>query len=57
MTKQFFNKVFILGSVDTRNYRYIVKACGDHAGIFRIPLSDLDTAAAIDGWEKVAEIR
>lgn len=61
MTKQFIQKVLAMGSVDTRNYRYIVKHCYNHdeqwAEIRRLPLESLDTTAAIDGWETVAEIR
>lgn len=66
MTNQFQQRVLTEGIVDTRNYRYIVR--GDHTTgqygeitdawqtIYRLPISDLDTTAAIDGWVKVAEI-
>ena len=57
MTKQFTQKVLTIGSVDTRKYRYIVKEChnctAQWAEIHRLPLSVLDTTAAIDGWEVV----
>lgn len=57
MTKTFVARVIRERIVDTRTYRYTVKDCGDHAEIRRLPLDCLDTTAAIDGWEIVAEIR
>lgn len=60
MTKQFIQKVLSLGSVDTRDYRYIVKECYNAneqwREIYRLPIKELDTTEAINGWEKVAEI-
>ena len=61
MTKQFIQKILSLGSVDTRDYRYIVKECYNAneqwREIYRLPIKDLDTTEAINGWEKVVEIR
>ena len=61
MTKEFIGKVIRDGIVDTKTYRYIRK---DVTGlteqwmeIRRIPLSALDTTAAIDGWETVKVIK
>lgn len=60
MTKQFIQKVLHFGSVDTRDYRYIVKECHNcdkqWREIYRLPLKELDTTASITEWEKVAEI-
>lgn len=57
MTKTFINRVLKERIVDTRNYRYVVKECYniDEAWeeIRRLPIEDLDTTAAIDGWETV----
>ena len=57
MTKAFINRVLIKRIVDTRNYRYIVEECHNADGqwqeIRRLPIDDLDTTAAIDGWETV----
>lgn len=57
MTVDARNRVLSGEIVDTRRYRYVLKACGDHekqwAEIRRIPLECLDTTAAIDGWETV----
>lgn len=43
--------------VDTKKYRYVLKACGDHekqwTEIRRLALEALDTTAAIDGWKTV----
>lgn len=52
MTKHFFERVKNERLVDTRKYRYIVK----DGKIMRLPVSDLDTTAAIDGWETVATL-
>lgn len=66
MTKQFQQRILTDGIVDTRKYRYIVRdrhelnqSCEivkTWLTIYRLPIIDLDTTAAIDGWEKVAEI-
>ena len=57
MTKAFINRVLIERIVDTRNYRYIVEECynadDQWQEIRRLPIDDLDTTAAIDGWEAV----
>lgn len=49
MTKHFFERVKNERLVDTRKYRYIVK----DGKIMRLPKIDLNTTAAIDGWEVV----
>lgn len=56
MTNTFKARVMKELTVETRNYRYNVKDCGDHAEIQRIPLEYLDATAAYDGWETVAVI-
>lgn len=53
MKKNFIEKVIRNGSVDTRNYRYIVKEFSDRLEVQRLPLSSLDTTDAINGWETV----
>ena len=57
MTKNFIDRVLKERIVDTRNYRYVVKECynADEAWgeIRRLPIADLGTTAAIDGWETV----
>lgn len=61
MTKDFINRVIREGIVDTKNYRYIRKdmnnATEQWLEIRRLPLSALDTTAAIDGWETVQVIK
>lgn len=57
MTQKFIDRVLRDRIVDTAKYRYIVKEHPDHAEIQRLPITDLDTTAAIDGWETVAVIR
>lgn len=57
MKNAFVSQVIRERIVDTRRYRYIAREHGDGVEILRLPLADLDTTAAIDGWEKVAEIR
>lgn len=54
MTREFLNKVKRLGVYDTRNYRYIARACGEYMHIERLPLKDLGTMSAFDDWEVVA---
>lgn len=55
MTKEFEKRVLREGAVDTRKYRYVVVTClptvyrGEKIEIRRIPLSALDTTAAIFG--------
>lgn len=57
MTKDFEARIMRERIVDTKLYRYIVKECGDHAEIQRLPLRDLDTTAAIDSWQTVKIIK
>ena len=57
MTKAFIERVMREYIVDTRNYRYTFKDCGDHGEIRRIALDCLGTTAAINGWEPVKEIK
>lgn len=61
MKKEFIDLVMRERVVDTRSYRYIVKECYNAteqwAEIRRLPLSDLDTTKAIDGWEVVKVIK
>lgn len=57
MTNSFVNRVLNERIVDTRKYRYVVKERYDYVSqwleIRRLPIIDLDTTAAIDGWETV----
>lgn len=57
MKKEFIERVIRERIVDTDKYRYIIKDCHDayqqYQEIRRLPLSDLDTTNAIDGWETV----
>jgi hypothetical protein len=61
MKKEFIEKVLRELIVDTKQYRYIRKDCSDAAEqwleIRRLPLTGLDTTAAIDGWETVYDSR
>ena len=61
MTKDFINRVIREGIVDTKNFRYIRKdvtsATEQWMEIRRLPISALDTTAAIDGWETVQVIK
>lgn len=60
MKKEIRDRVLCGEIVDTKKYRYVLKACGDHekqwAEIRRLPIEYLDTTAAIDGWETVEVI-
>lgn len=57
MTKSFMERVKNERVVDTRNYRYILdNTVGKTPCIKRLPINDLDTTAAIDGWEVVATL-
>lgn len=49
MKKDFIGKVISDGIVDTRKYRYIV----NDGKIMRLPIKDLDTTVAINGWKEV----
>jgi hypothetical protein len=57
MTQQFVDKIIREGIVDTKNYRYITKECGDHLEIRRLPIEKLDTTAALSEWETVKIIK
>lgn len=61
MKKDFIDRVIREGIVDTKAYRYIRKdvnnATEQWMEIRRLPLSALDTTAAIDGWETVQVIK
>lgn len=51
MTKALIERVKNEKVVDTRKYRYILDAPVDKTPcIKRLPINDLDTTAAIDGW-------
>ncbi len=60
MKKEFIDRITRERIVDTRKYRYVIKECYNAteqwAEIRRLPLEDLDTTAAIDGWETVKVI-
>ena len=57
MTKSFMERVKNERVVDTRNYRYILDVPVDKTPcIKRLPRIDLDTTAAIDGWEVVTTL-
>lgn len=59
MKKEFVEKVKREQIVDTRNYRYRTAiwngARTQKLQILRLPIEDLGTTAAIDGWEVVYE--
>ncbi len=60
LSKAFIERVKKEYIVDTRKYRYTTKECYDATHqwleIRRLPISALDTTAAIDGWETVEVI-
>lgn len=60
MEKSIRDRVLNGETVDTKKYRYVLKACCNHekqwAEIRRLPLECLGTTAAIDGWETVEVI-
>ena len=60
MTKAFINRVMHDGTVDTRNYRYIVTEEHDSdkqwAEIKRLPIDKLETTAVLTDWETVKRI-
>lgn len=57
MTKALIERVKNERVVDTRKYRYVFDdAVGKTPCIKRLPRIDLDTTAAIDGWETVATL-
>ena len=57
MTKKFIERVLKEKSVDTNKYRYLFVPCYNvdeqWYEIIRLPLVDLDTTAAIYGWETI----
>ena len=57
MNKEFIEKVIRLGSVDTDKYRYVAREYPDRLEVQRLPLSALDTTAALDGWETVEVVK
>lgn len=57
MKNEFIEKIIRERIVDTAKYRYVIKECGDHAEIQRLPIKQLDTTDAIDGWSVVKVIR
>lgn len=46
--RKFYEKVKEYGSVDTRKYRYVLRAYGD---VSRLPLEYLDTTEVYRAWE------
>ena len=58
MKKEFWERVKRERIVDTRKYRYIIDEDIrlERPWITRLPIEDLDTTAAIDGWEVVKEL-
>ena len=57
MTTEFFERVKREKVVDIRKYRYILDdTVGKTPCIKRLPKIDLDTTAAIDGWETVVTL-
>lgn len=60
MTQDFIKRIMHERIIDTKNYRYIVTEEHDNenqwAEIKRLPISQLDTTAAIDGWKTVKRI-
>jgi hypothetical protein len=59
MTKAFKERVIRERIVDTKNYRYCVKECGDCMKIIRIPFNMLDYTLScdIENWEVVEIIK
>lgn len=61
MKKQFIDEVLCKRIVDTRKYRYVAEECYNDKEqwieIRRIPLTAIDTTAALTDWEVVKEIR
>ena len=57
MKKEFWERVKWEIIVDTRKYRYVLDddISLERPLIKRLPIEDLDTTAAIDGWEVVIE--
>ncbi len=57
MTKAFLDKIFKERTVDTKQYRYVLKEFAGRAEIHRLPIDRLDTTDAISGWETVKVIK
>ena len=53
MKKEFIKKVLNERIVDTAKYRYVAKVRDGLQYIVRLPIADLDTTGAIDGWTVV----
>lgn len=53
MTKAFENRVKKELTVDTKTYRYVYECIEDYAIIKRLPIAELNTTYAINGWETV----
>ena len=58
MKKEFLERVKWERIVDTRKYRYVLDddISLERPLIKRLPIEDLDTTAAIAGWEVVKEL-
>lgn len=64
MQKSFVDRIVKEGLVDTRRYRYIARQVGGFKHIYRIDITAVETAAALDyatpnnpdGWLLVASI-
>lgn len=58
MKKEFWERVKRERIVDTKKYRYVLDTDIrlERPLIKRLPNEDLDTTAAIDGWEVVKEL-
>ena len=61
MTQQFFERLVRERIIDTKRYRYIITEEHDSDDqwmeIKRLPITDLDTTRAIDGWETIKRIK
>lgn len=61
MTHDFMDRIIRERIVDTAKYRYIAKEKKNTdcqwLEILRLPIKQLDTTAAIDGWETVKVIK
>ena len=49
MKKSLINRIYTEGIVDTKNFRYVLR----DEGIYRLPISALDTTSASHCWELV----
>ena len=58
MKKEFWERVKRERIVDTKKYRYVLDTDIrlERPLIKRLPIEDLDTTAAIDGWEVEKEL-